>query len=135
MILNDHTRRWYEVRFYYYCLDIYHIRKDMLDVMGIIEAIAQIGKFNVRMIKQVAGKMISDPYYLPTQDELIILCAIKEVPHRDIAAYLGKSQQAISQIVTTKRDRYSPFARFGIDEDNELAKFMDLLDLFKKAGI
>lgn len=135
MILNDHTRRWYEVRFYYYCLDIYHIRKDMLDVMGIIEAIAQIGKFNVRMIKQVAGKMISDPYYLPTQDELIILCAIKEVPQRDIAAYLGKSQQAISKIVTTKRDRYSPFPRFGIDEDNELAKFMDLLDLFKKAGI
>lgn len=135
MILNDHTRRWYEVRFYYFCLDVYHIRKDMLDVMGIIEAIAQIGNFNVRIIKQLAGKMVSDPYYLPTQDELIILCAIKEVPQNKLAAYLGKSQQAISKIVRTKKDRYCPFPRFGIDEDNELGKFMDLVDLFKKAGI
>ena len=52
MILNDLTRRWYEVKFYYYCLDVYHIRKDMLDVMGIVEAIAQIGKFNTIAIKQ-----------------------------------------------------------------------------------
>ena len=77
MILNDLTRRWYEVKFYYYCLDVYHIRKDMLDVMGIVEAIAQIGKFNTITIKQIAGKMISDPYYLPLKDELVLLCAIQ----------------------------------------------------------
>ena len=135
MILNDHTRRWYEVKFYYFCLDIYHIRKDMLDVMGIIESIAQIGKFNVRTIKQVAGKMISDPYYLPIQDELIILCAIKDVPKKDIADYLGRSQSAISKIIKNRKDTYTPYPRLDIDEDSELGKFMDLVDLFKKAGI
>ena len=135
MILNDHIRRWYEVKFYYFCLDIYHIRKNMLDVMGIIEAIAQIGKFNVRIIKQLAGRMISDPYYLPSQDELIILCAITDVPQKDIADYLGKSQPTISKIIKTRRDRYSPYPRLDIDEDSELGKFMDLVDLFKKAGI
>lgn len=135
MILHDHIRRWYEVRFYYFCLDIYHIRKNMLDVMGIIEAIAQIGNFNVRIIKQLAGRMISDPYYLPTQDELIILCAITGVPQKDIADYLGKSQPTISKIINTRRDTYSPYPRLDIDEDSELGRFMDLVDLFKKAGI
>ena len=104
MILNDLTRRWYEVRFYYYCLDVYHIRKDMLDVMGIVEAIAQIGKFNTITIKQLAGKMISDPYYLPLQDELILLCAIRNYTQKEIAELTGRSQQSISYIIRTRKD-------------------------------
>lgn len=135
MILNDHTRRWYEVKFYYYCLDVYHIRKDMLDVMGIIEAIAQIGKFNTITIKQLAGKMISDPYYLPLQDELILLCAIQNYTHKEIAKLTGKSQSTIARIIRTKASIYTPYPRLDIDEDNELGKFLDLLDIFKKAGI
>lgn len=135
MILNDHTRRWYEVKFYYYCLDVYHIRKDMLDVMGIIEAIAQIGKFNTITIKQLAGKMISDPYYLPLQDELILLCAIQNYTHKEIAKLTGKSQSTIARIIKAKAKIYSPYPRLDIDEDNELGKFLDLLDVFKKAGI
>lgn len=135
MILNDLTRRWYEVKFYYYCLDVYHIRKDMLDVMGIIEAIAQIGKINTITMKQLAGKMISDPYYLPLKDELILLCAIQNYTQKEIAKLTGKSQQTISYIIRTKKDIYTPFPRFGIDEDNEIVKFLDLVDIFKKVGI
>ena len=135
MILNDLTRRWYEVKFYYYCLDVYHIRKDMLDVMGIIEAIAQIGKFNTIAIKQLAGKMISDPYYLPLKDELVLLCAIQNYTQKEIAKLTGRSQQSISYIIRTKKDIYTPYPRFDIDEDNEIVKFMDLLDVFKKVGI
>lgn len=135
MILNDLTRRWYEVKFYYYCLDVYHIRKDMLDVMGIIEAIAQIGKFNTIKIKQLAGKLISDPYYLPLQDELILLCAIQNYTQKEIAKLTGRSQQTISYIIRTKKDIYTPYPRFDIDEDNEIAKFLDLIEVFKKVGI
>lgn len=135
MILNDHTRRWYEVKFYYFCLDVYHIRKDMLDVMGIIEAIAQIGKFNTITIKQLAGKMISDPYYLPLQDELILLCAIQNYTHKEIAKLTGKSQSTIARIIRKKASIYAPYPRLDIDEDNELGKFLDLVDLFKKVGI
>ena len=135
MILNDHTRRWYEVKFYYFCLDVYHIRKDMLDVMGIIEAIAQIGKFNTITIKQLAGKMISDPYYLPLQDELILLCAIQNYTHKEIAKLTGKSPSTIARIIGKKASIYTPYPRLDIDEDNELGKFLDLVDIFKKAGI
>ena len=135
MILNDLTRRWYEIKFYYDCLDVYHIRNDMLDVMGIIEAIAQIGKLNTITIKQLAGKMISDPYYLPLQDELILLCAIQNYTQKEIAKLTGRSQQTISYIIRTKKDIYTPYPRFDIDEDNEIVKFLDLLEVFKKVGI
>lgn len=135
MILNDYTRRWFEVKFYYYCLDVYHIRNDMLDVMGIIEAIAQIGKFNTIIIKQLAGKMVSDPYYLPLQDELILLCAMQNYSQKQIAEYTGKTQSAISKIIKTRKDLYSPYPRFDLKEDTEIGKFMDLVDLFKKAGV
>ena len=135
MILNDFTRRWYEVKFYYYCLDVYHIRKDMLDVMGIIEAIAQIGKINTITIKRLAGKMISDPYYLPLKDELILLCAMQNYTQKEIVKLTGRSQQTISYIIRTKKDIYTPYPRLDIDEDNELGKFLDLLAIFKKVGI
>ncbi len=135
MILNDLTRRWYEIKFYYYCLDVYHIRNDMLDVMGIIEAIAQIGKLNTITIKQLAGKMISDPYYLPLKDELILLCAMQNYTQKEIAKLTGRSQQTISYIIRTKKDIYTPYPRFDIDEDNEITKFLDLIEVFKKVGI
>ena len=135
MILNDFTRRWYEVKFYYYCLDVYHIRKDMLDVMGIIEAIAQIGKINTITIKQLAGKMISDPYYLPLKDELILLCAMQNYTQKEIAKITGKSQATIARIIRKKANIYTPYPRLDIDEDNELGKFLDLLAIFKKVGI
>lgn len=135
MILSDATRRWYEVKFYYFCFDLYHIRKNMLDVMYAIEALAQIGEFNIKDVKTLAGKLLSDPYYLPTRDELILLCALFGVPRKTIAEYVERSTSAVNTFIQNKKDTYSPYPRLSINEDEELGKIVKLIDIIKKAGI
>lgn len=135
MILSEHKRRWVEVRFYYFCFDIFQIRKNMLDVVLSIEAISQIGTVKNDVLKRISGKMLGDPYYLPHETELILLANLMEYPLKDIATYVKKTKQAVSYVIKTKKEDFAPTPRLAIDEDQEIDKFMKLVDIFKKAGI
>lgn len=135
MILSDHTRRWLEVRFYYFCLDIFHIRKDMMDVIYSIEAVSQIGKVDTKAIKLIAGKILGEPYYLPTQDELILLAHLNNIPNQQIANYVNQSRQAISNTIKRKLPNYAPYPLLDVHEDEIIKEFLDLLQIFRKAGI
>lgn len=53
----------------------------------------------------------------------------------DIATYVNKTRQAVSYIIKTKKDDFSPTPKLSIDEDQEVDRFMELVDIFKKAGI
>lgn len=103
--------------------------------MYAIEALAQIGDFKIRDIKQLAGKLLSDPYYMPTRDELILICAQFNVPRKTIAEYVGRSTSAVNTFIQNKKDTYSPYPRLSIAEDTELEKVATLIDIIKKAGI
>lgn len=135
MILSDHTRRWLEVQFYYFCLDIFHTRNNMLDVIYSIEAISQIGTINTKEIKLIAGKILGEPHYLPTQTELILLAYLHNVKPNKIADYINKSRQYIHQTVQNKLPNYAPYPLLDVHEDEIIKEFLDLLQIFKKAGI
>lgn len=135
MILSDHTRRWLEVRFYYFCLDIFHIRKDMMDVIYSIEAVSQIGKVDTKAIKLIAGKILGEPYYLPTQDELILLAHLNNIKTKQIADYVNKTQNHIYKVIKAKLPKYAPYPLLDVHEDEIIKEFLDLLQIFRKAGI
>lgn len=135
MILTDFKRRWAEIRFYYFCYDIYKIKKNMLDVVYVIEAISQIGTFKVSQIKTIAGKMLSDPYYMPVENEMIMAAYINEYSMSAIAKYLHKSRQTIYDAIKRCENKFAFIPKCDIDEDEQLVKFLDLLDLLKKAGL
>lgn len=135
MILTDFKRRWAEIRFYYFCYDIYKIKKNMLDVVYVVEAISQIGTFKVSQIKTIAGKMLSDPYYMPVENEMIMAAYINEYPMANIAAYLHKTRQYVYKVVNRDKEKFAFIPKCDIDEDEQLVKFLDLLDLLKKAGL
>ncbi len=107
----------------------------MLDVVLSIEAISQIGTVKNDVLKRISGKMLGDPYYLPHETELILLANLMEYPLKDIAAYVKKTKQAVSYVIKTKKEDFAPTPRLAIDEDQEIDKFMKLVDIFKKAGI
>lgn len=107
----------------------------MLDVILSIEAISQIGTMKKDVIKNVSGKMLGDPYYLPHETELILLANLMDYSLKDIANYVKKTRQAVAYVIKTKKDDFAPNPKLSIDEDQEIEKFLKLVDIFKKAGI
>ena len=135
MILTDFKRRWAEIRFYYFCYDIYKIKNNLVDVIYVIEAISQIGNFKISKIKTVAGKMLSDPYYMPLENEMIMAAHKNDYPMANIATYLNKTRQYIYKVVNRDKDKFAFIPKCDIDEDEQIVKFLGLLDTLKKAGL
>lgn len=133
MILTDSVQRWTEIEFYYFCFDIYQLNKDMMDVVNAIEAISQIGQINIGTLKRAAAKMLSDPYYLPILEEVVILGNQNGIPPKELAEEVGKSKATISRMIS-KSDLFSPRPKLEPFEDEQIYKYMELLKRFKKAG-
>lgn len=135
MILSEYTRRWYEVRFYYFCLDIYQHRHNILDIIYAIEAICQIGDVEVKDIKRLTTGMINDPYYKPNQIELVLLANMHGIKTKEIADYLGITKQAVNEYMRRHKPDFYPTPRYSLNEDIIFGKFLEQIDVIKKAGI
>ena len=135
MILSEHLRRWTEIKYYYFCLDIYHINYDMIEVILIVEAIAHIGKLNYKLLKSITGKILGDPYYLPVRDEVISLASTYKMTQADIVRNFGFPRQAVRTILEDSRRTIRPTPLLEINEDQELYKFCKIIPQIKKAGI
>ena len=135
MILSDIERRWLEVRFYYFILDLYHIRNNFLDAIAAISAIRQISDKDTKKVQELAATMTSDPYYLPSEEELIILASMNGIKQKRIAEYVGKSQPTINWIIKNKSKNFISYPKLSIKEDEEIKEFFDILEIFKKAGL
>lgn len=135
MILSEHQRRWTEIKYYYFCLDIYHINNDMIEVILIVEAIAHIGKLNYKLLKSITGKILSDPYYLPVRDEVISLANLYKLSQAEISKTFKIPRQAIRTILDDPKRKTIPIPLLDINEDQELYKFCEIIPLIKKAGI
>ena len=107
----------------------------MLDVVYAVETISQIGTFKVSMLKTIAGKMLSDPYYMPVENEMIMAAYTNEYSLAAIAKYLHKSRQYIYNVIHRCENKFAFIPKCEINEDEQLVKFLDLLDIFKKAGL
>lgn len=135
MILSEQTRRWSEIQFYYFCLDTYHIRHNMIDVILLIEVICQIAQLNFKLLKTIAGKMLGDPAYMPSRDEVIVLANLHGLKAADIVKSTGISKSKVLYTIKEKKDAYIPFPQFSVIEDQELYNFNNKLSEIKKVGI
>ncbi len=136
MILSEQTRRWTEIQFYYFCLDLYHIRNNMIDVILLIEVVCQIAELNYPMLKSIAGKMMGDPIYLPHRDEVVSLAHAMGNGYKNIAKITDLSINTIRTILNTNRNKITtPYPMFEIPEDQEMYKFIQQFSEIKKVGI
>jgi hypothetical protein len=127
-------RRWAEIRLFYFCLDIYRLRHDLMDVAYAIDTIAQIGNFKRERLKHISAKLISDPTNMPTDTEFIHIASENGLTNSYIAETIGKSRAHICQVLKRKEaPAYSPL--MSEEDDIEINKFIILLDKFQKAGI
>jgi len=137
MILSEQIRRWSEIKFYYFCLDLFHINKDMIEVVLMIEAIAHIGHLNYKLLKNIAGKMLGDPYYLPIKDEVISLANAYGLSTAEICRQFGFNRKTVTNIIKSpqRNTTQHPIPLLNITEDQELYKFCEILPKIQKAGV
>lgn len=135
MILSEHERRWVEVRFYHFMMDLYRVRNKSVDIVDVVECICVIGRLNLQLIKKVVNMMLSDQYYQPQKREIILLGHLHHIAHRDLGKYLGISRQSVFRYVQANLDTYTPIPRCDIDADIELDKFIKTWDKVRKAGL
>ena len=135
MIISESTRRWVEIRFYYFCLDIFDLHHSFLDVDLAIQAIANLGNIKLKELNQSAGKMIGDPYYMPTEDELIITAHMHGKTYKEIAGYIGVDQRTIKRRIEREKKKYNPYPRLSVSEDIAIQEFFETLDVLKNAGV
>lgn len=107
----------------------------MLDVVYAVETISQIGTFKVSLLKTIAGKMLSDPYYMPVENEMIMAAHMNEYSIAALSKYLHKSRQTIYDVIKRCENKFAFIPKCEINEDEQLVKFLELLDTFKKAGL
>lgn len=108
----------------------------MLDVVCAIETMAQINdELKVKELKRLASIIISDSTYLPIQQEIIVLGHLNGVKTKDLADYIGKTSNTISRIIREYKNIYYPCPKLSVEEDETLHKFLNVLDIFRKAGI
>ena len=132
--MTNSERRWAEIRLFYFCLDIYRMRHDLLDVAYSIDAISQIGNFKRERLKHISAKLIGDPTNMPTATEFIYIANENGLANSYIAEILGKSRAHVTQVL--KKNEKPAFCPLLSEEDDiEIDKFITLLDKFQKAGI
>lgn len=135
MIISETTRRWVEIRFYYLCLDIYNSRHDMRDVILAIEALSQLGNIDTKIIKQISGRLLSDPYFMPEINELMYLAHLNGIKTTDIAEYTNKEKSNVCHQIKRIAERFTAHPILSVDEDLLIQDFMKLVDILKKAGL
>lgn len=133
--MDASQRRWAEIRFYYFSLDIYRIHNDLLDVATMIEAIGMLTKGSkIERLKALSAKLLSDIGSTPTLIEMITLMRHHKYPISKIAETTGKSQRTITRYLKQNPDQiYIPSLK---EADDELINnFMKTVELIKQAGI
>lgn len=107
----------------------------MRDTILAIEAISQLGNINTKITKQISGRLLSDPYFMPEINELMYLAHLNGIKTTDIAKYTGKSKQNVNGQIKTIEKRFTPHPILSVDEDLIIQDFMKLVDILKKAGL
>lgn len=128
-------RRWAEIEFYYFSLDIYHINYDMMDVASMIETIAMMTKkAKIERLKGLSAKLLTDIGSTPTTLELVFLMYNQGFNTKEIGKATNKSSRQINRYLNNNEPPiFTP--KLNEADDIQLAHFMETVNKVKQAGI
>lgn len=134
MILSEYDRRWAEIRLYQYCIEVYNVRHQSIDIFDCIDMVCEFGNVDKKIIKPLAQAMLSDTYFQATKREMILIGNIKGLAANHIGKYIGMSRQGVTQFIERNKDTFTPLPRCNIDDDYEIVKFLQTLEKLRKLG-
>lgn len=134
MILTEYDRRWAEIRLYQFCMDVYKIRQQTIDIFDCINMICDFGNINANELKPLVQVMLRDTYYQASKREIIMIGNKKGLAANNIAKYIGMSRQGVTQYLERNQETFTPLPRCSIDNDHLIIKFLQTLDKLKEIG-
>lgn len=134
MILYDHERRWAEVKFYRFLIDVFSIRQKTIDIIHYIDLVCDLYDISHQVIRKVINIMLSQDYYSLAKKDLIILSREHGLSGAAIGRYVGMTGQGVNKYIKAQGEDYTPAPHFYIEEDREIIKFLEALEKLKKLG-
>jgi len=132
---ND-FERWVEVQFYYICVDLLSINKDVLDLFDLIDSFAVIGRYDAEALKAVAQEALSTVRFRPSRDEFIAISLKFKVPPRSIKKRIKVHNRTLYSVVDQeKEDPRAFYARTDTETVEHMNRFVTIFNKLKKVGI
>ena len=134
--MTDAEYRWTELEFYFFCLDIYKYRKDMLDVTYVIEMVGAISsEFSQLRLKRIVSKLFAHPRVVPTRQEYVCLARdCGNLSFKTIGEELNITYRHAARIYHKWKDTLSFYPILDKTEIDEILKFYIPFEYIKKAG-
>lgn len=128
--------RWLEVSFYYFCQDILSVNNDIMDIMGIVEALAPMGKYEAETLKSIVQDVLMTYRIRPTREEFALLCIKNGVTFKELNSYLRISNRTLYQLIAdNEADPRVFYPRLDVHKLALIKKFLDTIKILRKAGI
>lgn len=134
MILSEYDRRWAEIRLYQYCVDLYKVRHQSIDIFDCVNMVCDFGNIDKNILKPLIQTMLGDTYYQASKREIILIGHAKGLSAYYIGKYIGMSRQGVTQYIERNKDLFTPMPRCSIDNDHIIVKFLQTLDNLRKIG-
>lgn len=134
MILSEYDRRWAEIRLYQFCLDIYAIRHQSIDIFDYVDLICSFADIDKKQIKPLIRVMLQDTYYQANKREIIMIGTVKGLSANNISNYIGMSRQGVTQFIERNKGTFTPFPRCSVADDEMIIKFINTVDKLKEIG-
>ena len=137
LINDEHAKqRWLELKFYYFCLDIYEIRENFMDLITCIDALSNIGQFKVQKIRVIAANILKDIAFQPNREEIIILANMNGITYPKINKYTGVARPTYNQLLRDEQKNPRAFyPKLSLEDRKHIQQFMEIVAKVKGAGL
>ena len=128
-------KRWTEIKFYFIILDILNIRKNMLDVMDLIDNLAIFGQYSPEQLKPIAQEVISSIRFRPGKEEFITL-ASEKMPVTAIKKRANLHNRIYYNIINKeKEDPRMYYPRLNDSKLEVIELFLKAFENIKEVGL
>lgn len=128
--------RWIELQFYFLILDLFKIKKNLMDLMDIVDALAIFGGYNPEEVKRIVQEILNNPRIKPSREEFILICRKHNIQIRTIAKVGRIANRDIYKVIEDDKSDPRMFYNRSSKEQIEIMQtFLNTYNQIRGLGI
>lgn len=133
-ILNEQVR-WEEIRFHHFCMGLYDVRQNLMDVCDVVEGICLVAHIDGTTGRNLTVRALTDHHYKPTTQETLSLARKAGYSLSESAALLKVSRRNIAYQVKALEEAggLASFPRHPADDQLAITAILKIVDIMKRS--